>query len=213
LRDDFAAFAKNNANVVALVEDWELKDFKNQEEALEQKGERGLIMYWAKNLNVKVIPTDFDHNTCKHIKVLATEFQYEDIVLFIFLYRVKSQTLDKWIEKENLEEYLVEKVNSNLECASLPKTTFDELQKLHIAKFDQTIQERSHVKAWEDLSVKKPDNGVNTIFKAFHTLRDRNFLYQIVANYEQGKNVYVIYGCDHAQFHRPILDKLFNQTQ
>ncbi len=208
LDEDFHTFVTNMHVVVVLVEDWELESFKSLNDACDKKGERGLVMFWASKLNVPVIPTDFDHTKREHLNIMAKEFNYNDIVLFVYLYFVKARKAHKFKKQKELGKYIEKKVNATLECAGLPVTSFVHLEKLHQVAFGQTIEQRVDVSAWEDLDVNKESNGANTMFKNYHMLRDRNFAYQIIAHYKAGKNVYCIYGCDHAQFHEPLLREL-----
>lgn len=51
----------------------------------------------------------------------------------------------------------------------------------------------------------KSKNTLSSIFKMYHSIRDENFLYQICANYIEGKNVFVVLGQDHALFDQEFL--------
>lgn len=176
LREDFHNYAnKVNRNVICLIEDWELCKFDSEKTACSEKGEQGLLTYWGTQMKVKVIPTDYNHQWAQHLNILSQDHTAENMVLFIYLYFVKARKWSKLKYLTDASAYTEQKVNEYLDRLQSQKINYEELNKIFAQKFNQTIKERLNTSSWEDLNIRKKNNGVNTIFKDYHMLRDGNF--------------------------------------
>lgn len=101
LTNEFDRFINQyGENTIFLIEDWLTQIYINKKEAIEKRGERGLLMYLGQRFNVQITPIDYDRSEI--FNILDSTFDVEAVDLFAYLYLVKSK-LDK--EKTELKDY------------------------------------------------------------------------------------------------------------
>ncbi len=215
LQQEVVSFAaKHKGHVVVLVEDWEYMNFPSKNVALDTKGERGLLMYLGDINGFKVIPIDYARSEI--FQLLDIKFGEELVDLFAFMYLIKAP-LDR--EVLSTSEYL-DQIPGRLTKSfdwikrANKKYDFKYFDALYLKYFSRPILEDKNKDVFEILDSSKSTHVLSEVFKMYHSVRDENFLYQICANYLDGKNVFVVLGQEHALFSRRFLtDFVANPTK
>lgn len=195
-------------NPVVLIEDWELVNYQSKSEALDQKGERGLLMYLGHINNVNVIPIDYARKDI--YSFLCDHYNMDDINLFIFLYQVKNRLINKDYTISEFKNVALKQLRASFDWAGIPydSVTYEYLDNLYTKQFYKSIYEERDKSPFDYLIPLKSKNIYSEIFMKYHSIRDSNFLYQICVHAFEGNDVLVILGQDHALFGHKFLSSI-----
>jgi hypothetical protein len=204
LREYWGKFLEKTGkeNAVVFIEGGLRKFDKNEETIIKRNGEGGLITWLA---NVAGIPTHSpEPNRVEEMEALLQKFSKEEIAYYYFARSVHSRhRLDP---KPEFEAY----INKYLEGWKKIWKDFDfsieNMKRIHKDIFGDEFNENEDRFSYVNPTIEK--SVINKVARACSTYRNVHVVSEILKFWQEGKNIFVVFGGSHAVMQEPALQKL-----
>lgn len=205
LKDTFAYFLKDTKkkNCVVLLEGGEPPVGKSAAEAITKYGDPGFTRFIAANAKDDSESPEPD---MKHeIDTLSKKFSHDDI----FYYYI-ARSVAQWIQSKEsyneLKQYIIYYLERQKELSGWQNFdfSFEHFIKLHDQKFKHHFDPEKCLQCTHRTS----DPSKNLVADACSHFRDTFIVSRILELWDQGKNIFVVYGSGHAIVQEPALKEV-----
>jgi len=206
LREFWGKFLEktDSKNAVVFVEGGLRKASKDEEMTIRDNGEGGLITWLANNSKISTHCPE--SNRGEEMKYLLEKFSKDEIEYYYFVRGIHSG--NRLNPRPNFEEYANK-------CLARDKTEsgwgeFDfslgNMKKIHKnifgTDFNENEEKQSYVNPVSENSV------INKVARACSTYRNVHIVSEILKFWQEGKNIFVVFGGSHAVLQEPALRRL-----
>ncbi len=189
-------------NCIALNEGGERELADTEKESIKKGGEAGLLTWLAKKDHINIYSPEPNHNF--ELEQLLKNFSKDEVIYYYF-----ARLVDQWhrIGKPDFTNYLegylkrLELETNWTDYEFSIKNMIKIHDKTHDHKFNKDDQTCVH-------------NDANPIYSkvasACSHIRDTFIVSEIKRLWEEGKNIFIVYGSGHFIVQRPALETLLN---
>lgn len=209
LRDYWQKFLDKTKgkNSIVLVEGWKRPVLKTEEEAIKNGGEGTFITLLA---DKEGIPTECPEPDKKEIaNALEDKFSKDKIVFYHFISQLKGW--QRFPEpRPNFDEFvpmIFKRVKRITEWNDYDYST-DHMLKIYEGVFGHKINKEGLTNTKIDFSNPNKEGPINLVARASSDVRDFNIASEIERYWNEGKNIFVVFGSGHLIIEEPALKQV-----
>ncbi len=196
-------------NCIVLVEGWKRPVLKNKEGAIKNGNEGTFITMLA---DQKGIPTECPEPDEKEIiEALLKQFTKDKIVFYYFISQLKGW--QRFSEpRPNFDEFvpmIFKRVKRITEWDDYNFST-DHMLKIYEEVFGQKISKEELMNTEIDFSNPNKEGPINFVARASSDIRDFNIASEIERYWNEGKDIFVVFGSGHLIIEEPALRATLN---
>ncbi|HEY4516050.1 MAG TPA: hypothetical protein VJH67_02590 [Candidatus Paceibacterota bacterium] len=189
---------------IVLVEGGLRRPANNEEKAIKEDSEAGLVTFFAHQANIPVDCPDIIDNDL--VKLLPNNSK--EVVLLYYFLSFANQWRGQSDPKPDFEKY----TSSWLETQNKRKiwegmdTSFERMKQLYKENIGKEFDQNDN---FNDLvNPNRTETAVNKIARAQSDLRDANVASEIERYWNEGKSIFVAFGSGHLIIQEPALKKV-----
>lgn len=174
------------------------KNLISLERVVEQHGESGAIVYWAKKDEVPCFRPE--PTIAEETRELLKEFSREDIFYFFMMRGVA--TWQRKVAPENFDEFIARNIHRYQKELDWPDFDFSfesAIAKVHKKIFGKefSLEDKDFLAQIKNLSFY--ESHINNVSKSSLRIRDVFILEHIGSYWHEGHNIFIVYGSHHAR--------------
>jgi len=204
---DFLNKTKDKKSMVIYEGNVNEKNLISINQAIEQHGESGAIVYWANKDQVPCFRPEL--TIADETRELLKEFSREDIFYFYMMRGIA--TWQRKVTHEDFNDFItrnIQRYQKELNWSDFDFSFETAIVKIHKKIFGKefSLEDKDFLIQIKNLSFSEP--RINKVAKKSCEIRDISILEHIGKYWYEGYNIFVVYGSYHARIQEPAIKSL-----